>query len=52
MDKPRIGDTLRCETCGMELQVLQSCQCEEGEPKFECCGEPLRQQSATGAGRS
>jgi hypothetical protein len=40
-DLPHAGDTLRCETCGMEITVEKDCQCEQGKPRLECCGQPL-----------
>jgi hypothetical protein len=39
---PKKGDTYRCETCGMELEVTADCRCEEDEQiHFQCCGAQL-----------
>jgi hypothetical protein len=38
---PKAGDTLRCETCGMQVKIEKDCRCEQGEPRLECCGQPL-----------
>ncbi len=41
--KPRAGDTLKCQQCGMQLEVTTECKCEQGSPRLECCGKPLTQ---------
>jgi hypothetical protein len=38
---PKTGDTLRCQKCGMEVKVSQDCKCDSGQPRLECCGQPL-----------
>ncbi len=45
----KMGQTLYCEGCGLELQVTKACSecgpeetCCAGECTFECCGEPLK----------
>jgi hypothetical protein len=38
------GDRLRCEKCGMELEVTVDCKCGAGHhARLECCGQPLAQ---------
>jgi hypothetical protein len=40
-DLPQAGETYRCDTCGMELEITQNCQCKEGTPLLACCGEQM-----------
>ena len=37
---PQNGDVYRCEDCGMELEIIADCGCDEG-PRLECCGQPM-----------
>lgn len=46
------GEIYICESCGLELQVLEECDqsCKIGEaccedPSFQCCGKPLALKS-------
>lgn len=41
MSKPHQGDTYRCDTCGMEIEVKTPCGCESGDPIFACCGTSM-----------
>lgn len=41
MLKPQTGDKLKCNECGMEIEVIKACKCKDHEPTFECCGKPL-----------
>jgi hypothetical protein len=41
------GDVLVCDVCGLEVQVIKSCRCDEDEEgacsaPMECCGKPMR----------
>ena len=38
---PKTGDVYRCDECGMEVKLESDCHCNEGQPYFECCGQPL-----------
>ena len=39
---PHEGETYRCESCGMEMQVTADCGCEDPETvHLECCGHAL-----------
>jgi hypothetical protein len=39
---PKKGEKYRCESCGMKLEVTESCNCKnEEEPHFRCCGGPM-----------
>ncbi len=48
-DEMREGDVYVCEKCGLEIEVLEECNHEDGEEaeetchieEFRCCGEPL-----------
>ena len=41
---PKKGDHLRCQKCGMEVQVTVDCKSgAEHHARFECCGQPLAQ---------
>src|SRR4051794_13063279 len=36
---PKKGESFRCESCGMEVQVTADCHCTEDEHvHFHCCG--------------
>jgi len=45
------GEVYVCETCGLELEVLEECNCPDDhcDPKtsegqcceFDCCGKPM-----------
>ena len=40
------GDFIRCETCGLELQVVKTCFCTVGEEvsctvPLQCCGKDM-----------
>jgi len=40
----KVGDVLRCEKCGLELEVKAPCSCGDdgcGCSPMACCGEPL-----------
>jgi hypothetical protein len=41
---PHAGEKYRCEQCGMEVEVIQDCQCADGEPRLERCGQPLTKE--------
>lgn len=44
MIDPKKGDKLRCQKCGMEIEVTASCKSTGGHhARFECCGQPLTQ---------
>lgn len=43
-DLPQTGQKYRCEQCGMELEITQDCRCQHGEPRLECCGQPLTKE--------
>ena len=39
---PKSGDTFRCEACGMELEITQDCNCQNGQhASFRCCGQEM-----------
>ncbi len=39
---PKRGETYRCESCGMEVKVTASCNCQDGDERhFQCCGREL-----------
>lgn len=49
---PRQGERFHCVHCGMEIEVLQACSCDEHEP-FQCCDHvmtPVNQSGVDGAG--
>lgn len=39
---PATGERYQCDQCGMEIEVTTACSCEQCEPQFICCGEPLK----------
>ena len=40
---PKKGDTFRCESCGMEVEVTADCHCKKEEHvHFHCCGQELQ----------
>lgn len=41
MQLPKVGASYRCNACGMQIRLETDCQCEDGEPIFECCGQSL-----------
>jgi hypothetical protein len=42
VDTPKKGETYRCGGCGMELEVIADCRCEDPEHvRLECCGRAL-----------
>ena len=48
-DEMREGDLYVCEKCGLEIEIVEECNHEDGEEadetchitEFMCCGEPL-----------
>ncbi len=44
---PKSGDVFRCESCGMELEIIADCGCDEG-PRLECCGQPMSRADDAG----
>ncbi|TWT88717.1 hypothetical protein Mal64_22050 [Pseudobythopirellula maris] len=44
MAKPQQGETYKCQTCGMQLEVKSPCQCDSGEPTLTCCSQPLAKE--------
>lgn len=40
---PKTGERLRCQRCGMELEVKADCRCDQpGDVCLQCCGEDMR----------
>ena len=44
------GDVYSCDTCGLEVQVVQSCTCAEGGEDacslpMQCCGEAMKRKA-------
>jgi hypothetical protein len=39
--KAKQGDMFACRKCLAEIQVLTSCDCEDGCAEFRCCGLPM-----------
>jgi uncharacterized protein (TIGR02284 family) len=36
---PEVGETYRCEKCGMRIEVIVACNCPDAiTPEFRCCG--------------
>lgn len=43
IDPPKKGDSFRCSSCGMEIQVTSDCGCQDkGHVHFHCCGKELQ----------
>jgi hypothetical protein len=48
-DEMREGDIYYCERCGLEIEVIEECEHEDGEDaeevcsveEFTCCGQPM-----------
>jgi len=48
----REGEVYYCEQCGLEIEVIEECEHEEGEEasevcsveEFMCCGQPMVQR--------
>ncbi|HEY2892666.1 MAG TPA: hypothetical protein VGJ16_00585 [Pirellulales bacterium] len=41
-DMPKQGDHYRCQSCGMEFEVVVACGCDDPQQiRFECCGRPM-----------
>ncbi|MEO0081060.1 MAG: hypothetical protein ABIL25_02060 [candidate division WOR-3 bacterium] len=40
------GDTLRCNSCGVEMVVTKSCGC--ADCNIICCGSPMKVNEADG----
>ena len=36
------GDRFLCEKCGMEIEIIRECNCEQCDTKFTCCNQPLK----------
>lgn len=51
-DEMREGEVYYCEQCGLEIEVIEECEHEEGEEasevctidEFMCCGQPMVQR--------
>ncbi len=41
------GERLKCNQCGMEIEVVEPCQCDGMQPVFTCCGLPLTSKGQT-----
>ncbi|MFO7556587.1 MAG: hypothetical protein R6W88_15410 [Desulfobacterales bacterium] len=46
----KVGDIYKCESCGLDLQVTQTCSCgSEGEDAcsapLQCCGKDMEKKS-------
>jgi uncharacterized protein (TIGR02284 family) len=40
--KPQVGETYRCEKCGMRIEVTAECNCTDDVlPEFRCCGAEM-----------
>jgi hypothetical protein len=40
---PKKGDTIRCDECGMELEVTVDCGGADPDAvQFQCCGQEMR----------
>ncbi len=42
--RPQQGERFRCSQCGMEIEVTQSCHCEDHMVHFQGCGMPLSKE--------
>ena len=43
---PKQGDSYHCEQCGMELEITQSCGCDDADMvRLECCGQEMAHSS-------
>ena len=42
MNQPKMDEVYACKKCGMTIKVMVACDCQDGEPKLECCGQPLQ----------
>jgi len=40
--QPETGDMLRCETCGMAIQVIEVCKSEDCRDSLQCCGNVMK----------
>src|SRR6476620_652604 len=41
-DMPKQGDHYRCQSCGMEFEVVVSCGCDDPQQvRLECCDRPM-----------
>lgn len=40
------GDVYKCDQCGLELQVVKTCTCGEGQASctvpLQCCGQEMK----------
>jgi uncharacterized protein (TIGR02284 family) len=40
--KPQVGQTYRCEKCGMRIEITAECNCpDEVSPELRCCGAEM-----------
>jgi hypothetical protein len=41
-DVPAEGEHFRCQLCGMEIEVIKPCNCEDpSHVHFQCCGQEM-----------
>ncbi|MFW5921307.1 MAG: hypothetical protein ACOCUS_05655 [Polyangiales bacterium] len=50
-----VGERLRCDDCGAEIEFIKACPCPENDPKSHsdiCCGKEMRNLGVTGKAES
>ena len=39
---PKAGETYRCESCELQVQIVKGCDCEPPCAEFRCCGATMK----------
>jgi hypothetical protein len=47
VDLPKIGDCYTCEVCGMKIEVVADCKCDDASCVcFKCCDQEMKRDIA------
>ncbi len=45
LGSPKKGERYRCQSCGMEVEVVADCRCQEPDMvHFHCCGMEMQKR--------